>query len=406
MNRLEMAEEIAKRVPMLAQRDKDEWKAAEQVRAAFVADYPTKKLSVLALDEYVIGKGAQNRSFCYRLEREMDTLGKILGATAFQFGVYFGRTKSEPTYEYRFRPHWGDTLDEAFSAVKQAIVDLLQAATKEDSAAIAANALSLMFKGKLLFLYHPDQFAPIYSEEHLEHFIAELDLSGSFECGADMQRALMEYRATWPELLAQPSALYMRLLYDIFGYPQEDDSSETASNNVPMLDEAVKGAQFIHEMPALPIDARPRTEHQGRLDYDTQARRLKRIGDRGEALVVALEKQRLIQASKPELAARIKHVSEKNDSEGFDILSFDENGADRPIEVKATTGKNLDRGFYLTHNELEKAGALPNYHLYIVFSAMSKHPQILPLKQPALNGVDFVLRPVAYHVSLSEKVTL
>jgi hypothetical protein len=222
MNRLKMAEEIARRVPMLAQRDKDEWKEAEQLQADFVADYPIKPIPSLELDDYVIGKGADNRSFCYRIEREMDTLGKILGATAFKFGIYFGRTKSDATDRYRFAGHWGSSLDEAFTAVKQAIVDLLKAAAREDSAAIADNALSPMFKGKILFLYNPDQFAPIYSGEHLEHFIAELDLGGSFECGADMQRALMDYRATWPELAAQPPALYMRFLYDLFGYPPDD----------------------------------------------------------------------------------------------------------------------------------------------------------------------------------------
>ena len=406
MNRLEMAEEIAKRVPMLAQRDKDEWKQAEQTRAAFVADYPLRKISTLTLDEYVIGRGAKNRSFCYRLEREMDTLGKILGATAFKFGIYFGRTKSDPADRYRFAHHWGSNPEEAFAAVKQAIADLLQAAAKEDYTAIADNALSPMFKGKILFVYYPDRFAPIYSEEHLEHFIAELDLSGLFECGADMQRALMEYRATWPELVAQPAALYMRLLYDIFGYPPEEASSGMAATKVPMLDEAVKGARFITEMPAPQVEAKTSTEMHGKTDYEKQARRLKRIGDRGEAVVVAMEKVRLIDAGKPELATRIKCISQEDDNAGYDILSFDEDATQRPIEVKASTGKNLDRGFYLTHNELEKASALPNYHLYIVFSAMSKQPRILPLRHPALNGADFVLRPIAYHVILSTKITL
>ena len=217
MNRLAMAEEIARRVPMLAQRDSDKWKRAEQLRKDFVSDYPSKKIPSLPLDDYVIGKGAENRSFCYRLEREMDILGRILGATAFKFGVYFGRIKSDPEDKYRFRQHWGKTVDQAFAAIKQAIVDLLQAADKDDFVGIAENALSPLFKGKILFLYYPGKFAPIYSWVHLEHFIAALDLDGSFACEAEMQRALMDYRATWPELQVQPAALYMRLLYDIFG---------------------------------------------------------------------------------------------------------------------------------------------------------------------------------------------
>jgi hypothetical protein len=56
---------------------------------------------------------------------------------------------------------------------------------------------------------------------------------------------------------------------------------------------------------------------------------------------------------------------------------------------------------YISSNELEKAGALTNYHLYLVFSTMTKKPRVLPLKQPALNGGDFLLRPIAYHATIS-----
>lgn len=400
MNRLEMAEEIAKRVPMLAQRDSDEWERAEQTRREFVSDYTPQKISGLDLDEYIIGKGHDNRSFCYRLEREMDTLGKIVGSYAIKFGVYFGKRGADKEKKYRFAIRWGRNLDEAFNSVKLAIVDLLQAAAKGDFAAIAENKLSPMFKGKILFVFYPEKFAPIYAWPHLEHFITELNLDGTFACEADMQRALMDYRATWPELLAQPPALYMWLLYDIFGPPPDDNLPDTGSTTMPILGEAVEGAQFIADMPPLPVETNPSSENGRKANPEKQQRRLKRIGDRGEAVVLALEKKRLIQAGKTELASRIKHVSDENDGAGFDILSFDVDGTDRPIEVKATTGKNLDRGFYLTSNELEKAGALPNYHLYIVFSAMSKQPRILPLKHPALNSADFMLRPVAYHVTL------
>lgn len=401
MNRLEMAEQIERRLPTLAKQYKDELQKAEQMRTSFIADYPIKKIPALALDEYVIGRGSSNRSLCYRLEREMDSLGRILGATAFKFGIYFGKTKSDAVEEYRFASHWGSTAEESFTAVKQAIVNLLESAGEDNLDAIADNHLSPMFKSKLLFLYFPEKYAPIYSEEHLKHFITELDLGGTFRGGADMQRALMRYRATWPELMAQPALLYMRLLYALFGYPSENKLPDQDSNNVPLLDEAVRGANFIAEMPAILADEKPKTESQGKSDYEKREKRLRRIGDRGEAVVVALERKRLIQVGKSNLAENIKHVSQEDDNAGYDILSFDEDGTHRPIEVKATSGSNLDRGFYISSNELEKAGALTNYHLYLVFSTMTKKPRVLPLKQPVLNGGDFLLRPIAYHATIS-----
>ncbi len=406
MNRLEMAEEIAKRVPMLAQRDKDEWKRAEQLRKKFVSDYPAIKISRLAPDEYVIGKGANNRSFCYRLEREMDILGNILGATAFKFGVYFGHTKSDPVDRYRFASHWGSNHNEAFVAVKQAIVDLLAAADQNDFGSIAQNKLSPMFKGKILFLYHPKQYASIYSWPYLKYFFTALDLDDNFECEADMQRALMRYRAKWPKLRNQHPVLYQCFLYDVFGNPKYSTSSGHAAPSIPLLKTAVEGAQFIGQMPAMPAARVAKHAGHGKINHEARQKNSKRTGDRGELVVLALEKQRLIQAGKTKLAKQIDHIAQRDDNAGFDILSFDDDGTERPIEVKATSAPDLRNGFYITAKELEKSGKLPNYRLYIVFSAMSKSPRILTIKQPAFNGVDFLPRPVAYHVTLSTKITI
>src|SRR5208282_5654552 len=107
MNRLEMDEEIANLVSLLLESGRDDWKRMELLRKAFICEYSIKRMLTLELDEYVIGKGADNHSFCYRLERETDELGRILGATAFKFGVYYGRTKSDPAERYRFASHWG-----------------------------------------------------------------------------------------------------------------------------------------------------------------------------------------------------------------------------------------------------------------------------------------------------------
>jgi hypothetical protein len=284
-----------------------------------------------------------------------------------------------------------------------AIVHLLHAAEQSDYAAIAGNRLSRLFKGKILFLYHPQKFAPIYSEAHLKHFIAALDLSGPFTCGPDMQRALMDYRATWPALLAQSPALYMAFLYEVFSKPAKQNSDTTRDGNEPLLDEAAQGAQFISAMPPLSADAKQNSESERKKDFESLAWRLKRIGDRGEALVAFLERRRLHLAGKPELAERVKHVSQEDDSAGYDILSFDEDGTVRPIEVKATTCPNLDRGFFISRNEVEKATALPNFHIYLVFSTMTEEPRILQMKRPAFDGTQFALRPVGYHATLAGK---
>jgi len=403
-----MAVEILQHVPVLAEHEKSHWflnqrgpspQAAEKLRENFVAEYPFEKIPDLKLDEFVIGKGAKNRSFCYRLEREMDVLGRILGARADKFGVYYGRTKTDASVKYRFASHWGSTLEEAFVAVKQAIVKLLQAAANDDMEAILENRISPLFKGKLLFIYNPEKYAPIYSERHLKFFVAHLDLNVAFHCGADLQRALMDYRATWPNLLDQPAVLYMRFLYDVFGHPPDNDSSDDSTPaSLPLLADAVRGSQFITDLPFLSSGKKGGSGGHGKTDFEKREKRLRRIGDRGESIVFALEEQRLIQAGKTNLANRVKHISQEDDGAGFDILSYDEDGMERQIEVKATSAANLADGFYISSNELEKSATLGNYYIYLVFSAMSKKPEIFQMKHPSLKSDAFALVPVIYNV--------
>jgi hypothetical protein len=216
-----------------------------------------------------------------------------------------------------------------------------------------------------------------------------------------MQKALMEYRATWRELTTQPIYLYMRLLYHVFGYPPElaAATTATATGSYPVLSDAIEGAAFIDEMPPMQRTT-PERGGAGTDDFERRQKQLRRIGDRGEAVVLELEKKRLIDAGKRELARRIVHVSQRNTGAGYDILSFDIDGSERPIEVKSTSAGNLSGGFYISSNELDKSESLPNYHIYLVFRANSRSPRVLPLQRPSLRSAGYALRPMSFHVTL------
>jgi hypothetical protein len=297
---------------------------------------------------------------------------------------------------------WGDTANEAFASVKKAIVDLLRAAENDQMDAVRASRISPLFKGKLLYLYFPQKFAPVYSLDHLRHFAAELNLVGPFKGAVDIQRALITYRASWPQLASQPECLYMRFLYDVFRYPPEEKRAEKPPPVLRLLEDAVDGAEFVELMPALSGEEANRSVVIHRKpDYLKRLKQLERIGDRGEAIVVALERKRLKRVGQAHLAEKVDRVSDRDDSLGYDILSFEEDGADRLIEVKATSGENLDRGFYISANELKSAAGLGNYYIYFVFSALSKKPRVLPVKHPGFRGKDFVLDPAMFHVTLA-----
>jgi hypothetical protein len=92
------------------------------------------------------------------------------------------------------------------------------------------------------------------------------------------------------------------------------------------------------------------------------------LGSAGEAFVVNFERARLIQRGMDRLAAKIEHTSRiRGDGAGFDILSFEESGVERLIEVK-TTKYGRETPFFVSRNELavsESRAAL--YHLYRLF---------------------------------------
>ena len=91
--------------------------------------------------------------------------------------------------------------------------------------------------------------------------------------------------------------------------------------------------------------------------YDVAERdtRNRALGRAGEERVLTHERASLLAAGRTDLAERIRWVSHVDgDGAGYDILSFDTTGRDRPIEVKTTNGWERTP-FHITRNELAVA---------------------------------------------------
>jgi hypothetical protein len=129
--------------------------------------------------------------------------------------------------------------------------------------------------------------------------------------------------------------------------------------------------QYPEPISAYSIDLRtPKVNLSGKMiNHEQKTKRQKRLGDLGELWVLEQEKQQLIAAEKPKLANKIKHVAfDQGDGLGYDILSFDEKGNKKYIEVKTTTGPK-NQPFYITRNELEASRKYgDNYFLYRVYA--------------------------------------
>jgi len=127
--------------------------------------------------------------------------------------------------------------------------------------------------------------------------------------------------------------------------------------------------------------------------------RNRKLGRDGEELVFHHERQRLTQLERPDLAKKIRWISEElGDGAGYDILSFDARGKERLLEVKTTVGADVTP-FYITRNELSLASERPEaFRLCRVFD-FSAHPRMFELTPPLEKLVH--LSPLNYEASFS-----
>lgn len=133
------------------------------------------------------------------------------------------------------------------------------------------------------------------------------------------------------------------------------------------------------------------------MDYALRDALNRHLGRLGEQFAVQVERRRLLEAGRDDLAARFQWVADTcGDGVGFDVLSFD--GADDTewwIEVKTTDlGKYFP--FVVTANEVRCSEDLPDrFRLYHVFD-FARRPRIYVLQWALSQTCE--LEPALYRV--------
>jgi hypothetical protein len=132
-------------------------------------------------------------------------------------------------------------------------------------------------------------------------------------------------------------------------------------------------------------------------NYLEREARNRSLGDAGEAFILHYECARLIHLGKERLASRIEHTAKlRGDYEGYDILSFEESGQERLIEVK-TTKYGDETPFYVSKNEVSVSDReSARYHVYRLFNFCQK-PRLYTLAG-AINA-SCILSPTTYLAS-------
>lgn len=121
------------------------------------------------------------------------------------------------------------------------------------------------------------------------------------------------------------------------------------------------------------------------------------LGTAGEAFVLEVERKRLYDADRSDLAKKVRWVAvEDGDGAGYDVLSYEPSGAESLIEVKTTNGV-ARTPFFLTNNEREMAMERPlHWRIYRVH-LFARDPRIFTLCPPLENSV--LLRPETWRAS-------
>lgn len=143
----------------------------------------------------------------------------------------------------------------------------------------------------------------------------------------------------------------------------------------------------------------PRASRTGfRVDYLQREGRNQSLGSAGEEFVLNFERARLAKCGKEGLAAKIEHTSRaRGDGAGYDILSFEESGRERLIEVK-TTKYGQQTPFFVSPNELAVSTQRKDlYYLYRLFR-FRVAPQLFILEGDISRSCD--LSPASYMASV------
>ena len=365
---------------------KQQKRIIEKARKDFVNKFNVKYIKVMPVDNYIIECLQRKESFCYMLERDefIGQLGSIRGSYATsKFGLHKSKDKTEPDYVKKF----GDNANEAYKNIIQSILDLLYAAKKNDYNMLQQNKLAPMFKSKIYFIYYPNKSIPINDKEEIIFFLKRLGYNNLNERNFFLIKKLL---LRCKEILAPNISNweFMNFLYSNYGYRTEIDDLKEIKKNIDKKIEQIKlvNISLLKDLPK-----KTTTNHSQNLpDYELAQKKRTAVGMCGEDLVLRYEKE-----NNKKFKNKIENVSNINC--GYDILSFDDNGNEKHIEVKTSVNGNIDNiNFYLTANEYKRLETDDSYYIYYVCVIKNKHKTIYSIQKKQMASI--TKEPVIYQI--------
>lgn len=263
----------------------------------------------------------------------------------------------------------------------------------------------------LFFLKNHQKYMPISQEKFDEIFSSiNIDFKTSHNCSwenyVEYNEIIKLFRKHLSQRFKSASLLDAHSFLWIYGFQLDESRGK---------DEEIKQTQKIDKettskqkekpkseletyKPKKVVDLNDLTETSNEIDYIKNHRKLMEIGDLAEKIVLESEIE-FLKSNSPELADKVRLVS-NNPQLGFDILSFETDGKQKQIEVKAISENGNTKSFIITRNEFSKSKTYSNYYVYCVVEINSDKPKILRIKNPDFDNNDvFLIEPLTYRIT-------
>ncbi len=310
--------------------------------------------AILNLD--VTDSATKGYYLVYLVSADMQHLVLELGFGAFQFETRYGRGKK-----------MFNALDSAVVSMRINSQHLLEKSLTSTRSRVNAQPVELdNSKDFHLTAY---EHCSIYS---LVYKVSQLPSED------ELKRDYLEFLNLYENMCTS------LLLADVDSYVYEAIETESLTSNPELRD--FEPRKFKKRK------ANPVTGTAG--NHSRYSKKSDKVGKLGEKIVFEWEKKKLVDGGKVDLAAKVNWHREDatNRTPGWDITSYDLEGQEIFIEVKASEGKNIG-DVELTINEWIQAGKCVDNGKYVVYlvSDVFSSPVIEKVVNPAKLVSDGVL---------------
>lgn len=380
-------------------------KTCEIERQKFLKRFPPDETQKMSLRDYCLGLDT-DENFSYFLETRLSASGSIKGGSAQKFGVFY--SKKYGRFEVAAKWSKNGSEIEALENIKNSIAEVIKAGKQYDLFTLENNKLSVVVKGKILASYYPEQYIGIFADEDFDYFFYTLRVPFNKKVSPIRKQyqllKLKQENEVFDTLTFDEFMIFLYTMYgqDLLAKKKETNASrlhlkanEEKSESIPTKKKLVREEyDFVKNSKIERI-----IKKKEPVDFESLQKKRTAVGLEGEKLVLEYETELLCACGSK---LRPDHIALTNPSAGYDIISYDEKGNTKYIEVKTRKEKSTTKlDFFITANEREKFETLEGYVIYFVCDLNSSTPKLRVITKEIYEKLE--LEPIAFRVKAEIK---